>query len=437
MTSLSSPTGDLLADPPGNLLSARPQLVVAVLVLAVLAGIAVVPFGLYVVLVVGALMILVLCAIHPAAAVYLYLGTLPFLAGIDRDALLPLVRPNEAVLVLVMAGAIVGGYVRYARGTDLQLRFHPVDGPLAVFVLTATLWPPASLMLRGHVPDSSDLAALLPIVKLVGLLVLVRVAISTGAQVLCVIRIVMWTATVIAVIAVLQTLEFSPVLQLLGRWWAAGLDPADLAERGSTTLASPIATGDCLVVALALLACATVRGLLTRAERCVIAPLLVAGIMATGQFSAWLAAATVAAVLLRESPRHRRIALRAAPWLAVAALAGAPAFFIRISQVGGEFGVPRSWLGRWDNLTNFYLPQLGEFHFVLGVSPNSVLQAPETWREVIYLEFGYLQLLWVGGIPLLIAFAWFAHAVLQTTSTVRTRTDVVGACASVLHAVEQ
>ena len=77
----------------------------------------------------------------PARPAYVYLGTLPFLAGIDRDVLVPLVRPNEALLALLLAGAAVGGYLRFVRGDAVRLRFGPLDVPLFVFVVLSTVWP--------------------------------------------------------------------------------------------------------------------------------------------------------------------------------------------------------------------------------------------------------------------------------------------------------
>ncbi len=117
--------------------------------------------------------------------------------------------------------------------------------------------------------------------------------------------------------------------------------------------------------------------------------------------------------MLTFHPQLRRLVLRLLPVAAVELLVGLPAFINRLSEFGDGFGVPRCWLGRWDNLVSFYLPGISHFRWVLGVSPNSVLPAPETWRELIYLEYGYLQFLWVGGVPFLAAFLWLSVRVFR------------------------
>lgn len=402
---------------------------------AVLLGAASAAVGVVAALVAGALALFVTAALFPSAAVYTYLATLPFLAGISRDALLPLVRPNEALLALLLAGVVTGSYLRFVRGDEVAFRLGPLDAPLAVFVVCATLWPVAWLLLRGQAPEMGELAALLPICKLVGLLVLVRTTIRTDIQLLRMARIVTWTAAVIGVIAVLQTAKVAPVVTVLSSFWLdPERDPSELVERGSTTLASPIATGDYVVLGLALLLALAVRGLVGRRELVVLGLPLAAGVLAAGQFSTYAAAGVVAMGMLRLHPPLRRLAVRMLPALAVASLIGLPALLSRLSEFGDGFGVPRSWLGRWDNLTNFYLPALGDGSWVLGRSPDSVLAAPETWREEIYLEYGYLQFLWVGGLPLLIAFCWLSVAVFRYARRVAARPDVAGAFGSALWA---
>jgi hypothetical protein len=381
-----------------------------------------------------ALGLFAVAAMRPVAAVYLYMATLPFLAGIDRDALLPLVRPNEALLALLVAGVVLGTYFRYVRGDEVDVRIGPLDGPLALFTLLSTLWPVSWLLLRGFQPSIDDLTALLPICKLICLLVLVRATVRSEDQVLRLARVITWPAAVIAVIAVLQTFGFGPILLLLSTYWHAEQSVEELAERGGTTFASSIATGDYVVLALALLLALAVRGLIGRVELSLVGLLLGAGTLAAGQFSTWAAAAVVGAALLYQYPLLRAQAVRLLPLLGLAAVIGLPALITRLSEFGDGFGVPRSWLGRWDNLVNFYLPGLGDTGWLLGVGPNSVLQAPETWREVIYLEYGYLQFLWVGGLPLLGAFIWLSVRVLRHSRLVAARQDAVGAYASALWA---
>jgi hypothetical protein len=374
----------------------------------------------------------VLVAWRPVLATYLYLATLPFIAGIERGSLIPLVRPNEALLALVMAGAMAGGYVRAVRGAPLQLRLRPWDVPLAAFILLATVWPISSMLLRGMPPLPSDVIAVLPACKLAGLLLLVRTTIRTPTQVLWCIRLIIGGAVGIAAVAILQILSIGPVLALLHTWWP--IDPGgSLDARGTATLANAIATGDYIVIGLTLLVTSGVRDLLGRWTRVGAGLVLAPGLLAAGQFSTWLGALLVGALLVWRLPTVRVSALRFAPILGIAVLAGAPALLGRFRDFsGGE--LPQSWLVRWDNVTHLFLPHLVENgRFLVGVSPNSTVVPPDTWRDIVYLESGYLQLLWVGGVPLLLGFIALSWTVLSLTHRLSSRTDSVGACASALN----
>ncbi|MGH3788084.1 MAG: hypothetical protein ACRDRG_16400 [Pseudonocardiaceae bacterium] len=361
-------------------------------------------------------------AYRPVYATYAYLGTLPLIAGIDRGNLIPLVRPNEALLIVLLAGALVGGYFRWCRGERVSLQLHRLDIALGAFVLMATAWPLLSLMLRGQAPVTSELAAVLPVCKLVAIYLLVRFSVTTDAQVVWCFRLVLWPGAVVALIAILQTLNVGPVVAMLQAVWTPDSNAAALAERGTTTLGSPIATGDYIIICLTLLICCGARGLLDRRERLGLGIVLGAGVLAAGQFSTWISALVVAGLILWRFTTVRRRSLRFLWLLPVAFAFGAPALIGRL-QGFGEYGVPRSWIGRWDNLSNFYLPRFEPLNVLLGVSPNSVLPAPERWREIIYLESGYLQLLWVGGLPLLAAFIWLSVAVLRRTGELMAQPD--------------
>lgn len=404
---------------------------VAAVVLGVLA-VALTPVA--VAAVFGAVIALALFAAatyRPIFATYVYIGTLPFIAGIDRGALIPLVRPNEALLVLLLAGAGFGGYLRYCRGDAIRFRLNRLDVPLAAFLVMSTVWPITSLMLRGQPVTSADLAAVLPMCKLVAIYVLVRLTVTAVPQLVRLIRLVVWPGAVVAVIAILQTLQVGPVVSVLSAVWTPDTDTTSITERGSTTLSSPIATGDYIIFSLVLVLCCGARGLLNRRERIVLGVVLAIGVLASGQFSTWISAAVAGVIVLWTYPDLRRKAVRFLPLVPVIFAVGAPALLGRLQ--GFDVGAPESWQGRWDNLTTFYIPRFHVLNVLLGISPNSVLQAPETWREVIYLEAGYLQLLWIGGIPLLAAFAWLSVAVLRRTGELVNDPGPVGATASALR----
>lgn len=420
--------------PPSTAVSGRLELGAAAV--AVIAGVLTAAAGPLVTLGILGLLIgiglFAAAAYRPIFATYLYLGTLPLIAGIDRGNLIPLVRPNEALLALLLAGAILGGYVRFCRGDGVPLRPHRLDLPLAAFALLSTVWPLASLVLRGQTPLLSEVVAVLPVAKLVAIYLLVRFTVATEAQLLRCIRLIVWPGAVVAVIAILQTLRFGPVVSMLRTVWTPTTEGAELTERGTTTLASSIATGDYIIICLVLVICCGARALLGRRERLVLGFVLGAGVLAAGQFSTWISAAVAGALILWRFPELRRRAVRFLPVVAAACVVGAPAVVGRL-QGFGTLGLPQSWLVRWDNLASLYLPEFDLLRVLVGVTPDPVLQAPETWREVVYLESGYLQFLWIGGIPLLAAFGWLSVVVLRSTAQLRARRDTLGACVSALE----
>ncbi len=382
----------------------------------------------------AALTLLAFTAWRPVTATYVYLGTLPFIAGIQRGTLIPLLRPNEALLVLLTAGVCAGAYVRFLTGRPVAVRLRPLDLPLATFVLLATLWPIVSLMLRGATPKGTELIALLPAVKLAGLFFLVRTTVRTAAQLGRCVRLIIWTGAALAAIAVLQTLSVGPVLSILETWWGIEAGLPESSARGTATLGNGLATGDYILIGLSLLIAASVRGLVLGRIWVALGCLLGAGLLATGQFSTWLAALVGGCIILCRIPEARRRAIRFTPLAACAVVVGAPALVARLQDIS-EFGVPQSWLVRWDNVTYLYLPPLVEdLGFVIGVSPDSTRVAPDVWRDIVWIESGYLQFLWIGGLPLLAAFIWLSVTVLRHARDLTRRPDALGACGFSLEA---
>ena len=123
------------------------------------------------------------------------------------------------------------------------------------------------------------------------------------------------------------------------------------------------------------------------ANRCRSSPsmggIIFLGILGTGQFSAWFELIIVVLVVAVNEGQVRQLM----KWLAAGerrrrgdrvARRLDPARRLRQQRQGS---CPHSWQGRIDNLTNFYVPRLSGFKWVLGVRPDTVLPAPETWRD--------------------------------------------------------
>jgi peptidoglycan biosynthesis protein MviN/MurJ (putative lipid II flippase) len=343
--------------------------------------------------------------VRPSYAAYIYLCLVPFITGIERGKLLPLLRPNEGLEVLLLLALVLNGVKTWSRGATLRVIVSTSDRAFLTLVLLGSVWPLAWLSLRGLPTKVSDVMAVLPLWRLLGLLVLFRVAVRTQTEVRNCCWIVLVSAVPLAVLAVLQSRGVGVIDFALSGLWGD-----NSAGRGGATLGSSIAVGDYLSFCFAL-------GLLMRHHRkehsrllAGLAGVCALGALGSGQFSGFIGVVVVSVIVAQRTGAIRQMVKWAVPIGVVSASVIGPVVAQRFSGFTSEFGLPRSWLGRMDNLTNFYLPRLGNFRFLFGVSPDSVLQAPETWREQIFLESGHLWFLWVGGVPMLCVFFWWLHA---------------------------
>lgn len=403
-----------------------PMVLVAAAVAVVLGALAG-AFGLVVPLAVVGFALFVLVAARPHVGAYLYLVSLPVLAGLARGGAIPALRPQEALHVTLLAAVGAGALVRWAAGATWRIRVTRVDVALLVMAALASAWPIARSLAVGERLTTTDVMSTVPLWRYFGLYVMFRVAIRTAAQVRVCLVLVVAGAAVVGVIAIGQSLGVAGIGRFVDRVYP--LTEGGVTARGTSTLGNSIAVGDYLNDALAVVLVWIGQRALPRAVTIPAAVVLFGGVLGTGQFSAWVATVIVVAVVVRaDRAMLRRLAV-ALP-LAVVALAVAwPVVALRFANLS-HGALPPSWRVRLDNITTFYLPRLGGFRFVTGVRPDSVLLAPETWRQYIYLESGYLWLLWVGGIPLLFAFAWWMRVTLRSLHDLASqRRDDVGVAA--------
>jgi hypothetical protein len=90
--------------------------------------------------------------------------------------------------------------------------------------------------------------------------------------------------------------------------------------------------------------------------------------------------------------------------------------------------MPQSWTERWHNLDTHFLPPLHHIgNAVWGVTTVTQVRDPRHWVQWIWIESGYVWLLWTGGVLLLAAFV--ALVVVHSKEALRaaaTRADEFG-----------
>jgi hypothetical protein len=372
---------------------------------------------------VAALMVFV--AIRPVWAAYIFLATQPFVGGIDRGRLIPLFRPSEAIQLMLTTAVLLGVVVRVIQGERLSVRFTRLDRAVALLAIVSSFWPLCWEFARGHIPSSADFQSTIVLWRLASLYALFRWVVRTREQARRCLWILIVSASLLAVLAIVDS---------LGIWhpggpWTPTMDSGPSTGRGGATLNSAISVGDYLSYSLGVALVFLLRGRQPRwLVACAVA-IIVLGNLGTGQFSAWIGMLIVIVVVARAEKQTGRLLAWMGPAAVLAALVAGPVIAQRLAGFNGS-QLPQSWVIRWSNVTTLYLPRLAGFRWVLGVRPDTTLIPPETWRDIVYLESGYLWLFYVGGIPLVLTFIWFLHRGLDHTKRViANRRDDIGVAA--------
>ncbi|WP_222192793.1 hypothetical protein [Modestobacter italicus] len=357
--------------------------------------------------VVGITMIVVV-ARWPRFAAYAYLAIGPLVVGLERGTAVPFIRVNELLLGVLWLGLLAGPVRAWALRGFPAIRLHVVDWcvlGLAVFSsVTGLLW----MFVRAESMTLDDALFALTLWKYLALYVLVRITIRRGTHARTALVLALSSSAVVAVLGILQVLQFGPVPSLLSAFVSA--DEPEKVEQlnAKSTIGGSIAFADlmAILVAVSLSWYVIVRS--SRVLAGAAAALFAMATLASGQFSGVLGLITVAIATGALLRILTRLALGSIPLIVVAAIALRPALEARLLELDPNTGLPLQWTGdtgRLANLQTFIWPRLGEgLNWLLGVQTSARIPAPESYREWIWIESGYTWLLWNGGIPLLLAF---------------------------------
>jgi hypothetical protein len=380
----------------------------------------------------GALALATAVAIHPPLAAYLLLATTPLIVGIERGVAIPVLRPNEALLLLVCGALVARGLVRLAAGHRPHLRVGPVDAAIVVMAVTSSLTPLLWMVARGKQVTGDDVLYALTLWKLLGVYLIVRSSVRTERQVHRCLWISVSVACGVAVVAILQALDLFGVPGLLARSYVTpGQESRLFDARGTATLGSSFAVADVMTFNLAI-----AFGLLfwKRRRRATVigrAILLLLGIPASGQVSGIIGLVVGAAAIGLLTRRFTRVGVLLLGVAPIAWLVFQPVVARRVSDLDPVTGLPYSWVARLRNLRTHFWPELfSDFNFVLGVRPSARVRVNLAWRDYLWIESGHTWLLWTGGVPLFLAFCWFVVVSLRKTARVaRARADAIGIAA--------
>lgn len=335
----------------------------------------------------------------PAAIlVAIYALLLPLLGGGRRGELIPVLRPSEGLLLAITGAAAVLALRSYLQGHRWRFTPKPLDWWMLAFAVFSSIVPLLWLFARVEPVDFSLILAASPIVKYLILYLVARMSVRTETEA----QLVMWAMVAgglfLFVIALAENAGIGPVRSFLNSFAGA---PTEDFGRAFTTLGSAIASGAVMSIASAL---AFSKGIARSSPPWLfVTGLLFGGAILTGQASAVLGAI----VALTCVAMHHRVLAKTvvfgAPFMLILGVLAVPIVQERLTQTAAGSIFPQSWVIRWANLSKLYFPELADGGWLLGVTPETVLLPPDTWRTEVFIESGYVWALWIGGVPLLLA----------------------------------
>lgn len=373
--------------------------------------------------------------VWPAFGAYALLFVGPLIAGIARGSI-PL-RPNEMLLLLVTAA--IGVRVLLLM---LSRRYHPpqfdrMDGALLLLAVAGSVMPVLWRLVRSLPLSIDDLLYSFVLIKYYMLFRVFRASVLTVSQVSVCLWLSMISAVLVAIVAMLQVLNLLGIPEFLLTYYDLPFDsPTIQIERGTSTLASAFGLADLMIMNLIIALTLRHTGSRHAGPLLPAALIFLGGCMVSGEFSAYiglLVAIMGFASLFGSTFRRMLPTLSVAGVLVVASFW--PVIARRFDHFGGQQGLPNSWEVRWDNLHRFFVPKLfSGADWILGVRPAPRVAAPELWREFVYIESGYVWLLWIGGVPFFVAFVYFVLTSLGLLRPIAlVRVDAVAAAAAAAY----
>jgi hypothetical protein len=389
----------------------------------------------YAVLAIVAIAIVSVVAVWPVVAAYSLIFLTPLIVGVNAGAIVPALRPNEALIVLFGAGIGLRWLNRLGTEEFRWPRIDRVDASLIALGVTSSVLPLVMMEVRQRPITSDDLLYCIVIWKLLAEYVIVRAAVTTREQALRCMELAMLSAAVVCAVGVVQSLGLFGVPGLLAKYYAPLDVTAPLSDgRGSSLLGLPAAVADLAILNLGIAVAMISRGYPRRWFLGGLAILFAIGVVAAAEFSTLIGLVVAVAALMVLTKSARLFA-----WAIPVALAGCvllwPVIKIRLGGFHSATGLPVSWLDRLYNLRTYFWPVLlSDHNWIFGVRPSARIATSSRQYGYVWIESGYTWLLWGGGIPLLASYFVFAGNLLRKCWTQVRRADPAGVAATAIAA---
>lgn len=351
--------------------------------------------------------------LRPIHLVYGLVFLTPFTAAMPRGQIVPFLTANDVLVILATTVALVYTLMEKRNG------FLPRPLMLAIiaFVLGTCLGPVVLYQLRGDTLALDDIFSLVSPLKYLLVLWLFAIVPKTAEERAGLVRMMVLSAGVVAIIGLLQAAGIDPVVNLINSVYPSEQTSRSLdVGRVTSVLGAWNSLGLFLLSTLLIIAATIVDQTSPRRRRewVFVAGIVLICLLATNLYSGLLGAALGLVLIKTSDPRG----LRSLVPLVVVALLGSVALLPTIvnraeAQFTGDSWIPQTLRFRYEVWTRYFIPEIAQ-QPLLGVQP--------TFEEVEFPhpESQYIYYLYRSGILSLIGHVvWMIGTVVWLVSARR------------------
>jgi peptidoglycan biosynthesis protein MviN/MurJ (putative lipid II flippase) len=367
---------------------------------------------------------------RPAVAAYLLILLTPLVVGLNDAVVVHALRPNETLMILLAVAIALRWLVRVRSGEIRFPRLDAVDASLIALGITSSVVPLIMMYARQRATTADDLLYSIVLWKLLAEYIIVRTVITTREQAMRCLNLSLLAGAIVCLIGILQSLGHGVNGFLAKYYTPTGLDTSLTSGRGGSLLGLPAAVADLAILNLAIAVAMIVRGHPRRLWLGGLAALFGIGVVAAAEFSTFIGLFVALAALLVVT-KSGRIAAYTIPVALIGGVLLWPVIRTRLSGFDSATGLPISWTDRLYNLRTYFLPTLWADHnWILGVRPAARIPLTSKRFSFVWIESGYIWLLWGGGLPLLASYIAFVGASLRKGWAYAKRADAAGIAAT-------